>query len=140
MTNLSDKRGYIMFDTDDDSVCSSLDGKESIDEDRHFVPSRQILRWNDWEKIHRYCKFSNTINSEYQVNRSCPISNRSYFKMRCKNTLMMASDILSNSKQVRWADDLVDVHTYSTPRIRGWELLRKKVLKTIDAIKHDIDF
>lgn len=160
--HLNDKRlgeYSMMYDRDDESICSSLDGKDmTSDDERHLYngqpAAQQITRFNECNKVNRYCRFSNFVqgsfdssNNQTNLNNNSN-SNRfysnnsdsSFLKMRCKQTLIMASDILSSNKQVRWADDLVDVHTFSTPRIRGWELLRRKLIKTIDAIKQDIEF
>ena len=46
-------------------------------------------------------------------------------------------------RSVSWADDLVNVHTYTKPkqvRQSGWQILRKKMSQVMKAIKEDIDF
>lgn len=46
-------------------------------------------------------------------------------------------------RSVSWADDLVNVHTYTKPKQRrqsGWQILRRKMSQVMKAIKEDIDF
>ena len=46
-------------------------------------------------------------------------------------------------RSVSWADDLVNVHTYTKPRQKrqsGWQLLKRKMSQVMQAIKEDIEF
>ena len=46
-------------------------------------------------------------------------------------------------RSVSWADDLVNVHTYTRPKQRrqsGWQILRRKMSQVMKAIREDIDF
>jgi len=56
-------------------------------------------------------------------------------------TLKTTTHLLeSYDKRVRWAADLVDVHTYKVPKTAGyWTVLRKKFRKAVDALKDDVD-
>uniref|UniRef100_A0A7M5X2M8 Uncharacterized protein n=1 Tax=Clytia hemisphaerica TaxID=252671 RepID=A0A7M5X2M8_9CNID len=55
-------------------------------------------------------------------------------------TLNTTTELLNSyDKKVRWATDLVDVHTYKVPKTSSWQVLRKKFRKAVTALKDDID-
>ena len=61
---------------------------------------------------------------------------------RRKNAVSESEEeVLSHIKQVRWADALVDVHTYISPKSHVlWNKLRKKVAKAAVSLIQDIEF
>ena len=60
-------------------------------------------------------------------------------------TFKATTEILNSyndNKRVRWASDLVDVHTYKVPKSKktsSWTVLRQKLRKAVTALKDDID-
>ena len=79
-----------------------------------------------------------TVTKQHRHSKSlASIRGRLLFK-----TLKTTTDILSSydkDKKVRWASQLVDVHTYNVPKTSGWSVLRQKLRKAVTAIKDDID-
>jgi len=135
-------------DTDTDSSCCSSVTTSEDDHERlyettralrridetpspslHPVNSREILRWKERDNaiIHR--------------TRSEPANYFTSSSSTHRTSIMRSKDELGQMKQVRWADALVDVHTFISPRSHVlWKKLRKKMAKAAEAIKQDIAF
>ena len=89
---------------------------------KHPTPT-DIIRWKESEKV--------SIQRSHSEPSNCFPASHSNSK----------SSLGGGMKQVRWADALVDVHTFMSPRSHVlWKRLRKKMVKAAVAIKQDIEF
>lgn len=61
-------------------------------------------------------------------------------RTRSHNAYQRTAHVLSESKKVHWARDLVDVRFYNVPGEGSWSVLRKKLSHAVHAIRQDIDF
>eukprot|EP00794_Sanderia_malayensis_P018150 gene18150-19961_t len=113
-----------------------------------------------------FCKTA-FINSSRWVNElknTTASTGASCYDMRIMTTMPMGRERLSSElcrsksthlprqrtievsrprRSVSWADDLVNVHTYTKPRQRGqngWQILKRRLSQVIKAIKEDIEF
>ena len=135
---------FLENDNDTDSSCCSSITNSEDDAERFYeatacrvdqvprssnsVTPQEILRWKERDRVYMQRAKSEPTNFIGSAQKT--------------NSVMRSKDEgLSHMKQVRWADALVDVHTYISPRSHVlWKKLRKKVAKAAESLKQDIEF
>ena len=126
----------------DCSCCSSIETYEGSDE---------IIQDTRAQHLERKPLLDNASSREsFQrvglINTSIPEamleSGKNIKSKQNTNYITKSNDVcLPPIKQIRWADNLVCVYSYSPPKsYMLWKTLRKMIVRTVEVLKHDIEF
>ena len=88
------------------------------------------------QQSHEHLLFHSKLAKHKMV---LPTSNVDADKLILRTLNTTTKLLNSYDKKVRWAAELVDVHTYKVPKDSGWCILRRKLKNAVEALRQDID-
>ncbi len=106
-------------------------------ESREFCKSRYVnsARWLK--------ELNSDENNNYQKHQNSQRTGTDLCRSRSATLPRQRVESVRPRRSVSWAENLVNVRTYTKPRQRsenGWQILKRKLSQVMKAIKEDIDF
>ena len=115
--------------------------------ENYTYPRRSTTRHQNYHNQHNFQQHHHHQHQQFVIDTQrslvkhiLPKNGTSFTDKILLKTLNTTTELLNSyDKKVRWATDLVDVHTYKVPKTSSWQVLRKKFRKAVTALKDDID-